>query len=314
MAAALTPANAALYRDWQRKRAGEGYKPLDRHEYALISLQEHAGGRVLTSLTRDDILEWTGSMENVAPSTRKTYWSSARAFYNWASSDEEEIIARSPMRGIKEPKNPDRPVPIPPLDDIRRLIAETEKDRSAMGRRDTAMLRVMCDTGGPRASEVAGLLIAGRPHPAGTPAGLGADLNRDCITAVGKGSKIRTWPISDKTAGAISRWVRVRDTRPLADKHARLWLPFRNPVRPMTYFGVEDILERRCESAGIARLHPHQLRHFAYHHFLLAGGKENDAMVLFGWENDQMPRLYARALAKDRALQSGHALAIGNNW
>ena len=310
----LSEANAALYRDWQRKRKGEGYDPLPRNEHALIKLQEYAGGRVLTSLGRDELMGWVGSMTDVAPSTRKTYWSSARAFYNWCASEEEGILDKSPMHGMKEPKNPERPVPIPPEDDVRKLIGETEKDRSPIGRRDTAMLRVMCDTGGPRASEVAGLLIAGRPHPAGTPAGLGIDLSRDCITVVGKGSKIRTWPVSARTATAISRWIRIRDGRPLADKHARLWLPFRNPVRPMTYSGVEDILERRCEISGTPRLHPHQLRHFAYHQFLLAGGKENDAMLLFGWDDPQMPKLYAKALAKDRALKSGYALAIGDKW
>ena len=310
----LSTANAALYRDWERKRKGEGYAPLPRNEYALRSLEAHAGGRVLTSLGRDDILEWVGSMDTVAPSTRKTYFSAARAFYNWASSEEEGILDKSPMHRMKEPKTPEVLLPVPDLDDVRALIADTEKDRSAMGRRDTAMLRVMCDTGGPRASEVAGLLIAGRPHPGVAQAGLGVDLGRDCITAVGKGSKVRTWPVSAKTASAISRWVRVRDERPLADRHPRLWLPFRNPLRPMTYSGVEDILERRCEAAGVGRLKPHQLRHFAYHHFLLNGGKEQDAMMLFGWEDDQMPRHYAKALAKDRALQAGHALAIGDQW
>ncbi len=311
---ALNAANAALYRDWQRYRKAQGHAPLARNEHALTRLQDFAGGAVLTTLTRDDILEWVGSMDDVAPASRKTYFSSARAFYNWCASPEEEIIDKSPMAGMKEPKAPDRPVPIPDAGDIRKLLAETERDRSAMGRRDTAMIRVMCDTGGPRASEVAGLLIAGRPHPPGTPAGLGFDPGRDCITAVGKGSKVRTWPVAARTATAVCRWIRARDARPLAGAHARLWTPFRNPVRPMTYSGVEDILRRRCEAAGIAPLHPHQLRHFSYHNFLLAGGHSNDALLLYGWEDDQMARHYAKALDKERALASGHALAIGDQW
>lgn len=310
----LSAANAALYRDWQRARAGRGHAELPRHAYALISLQAAAGGRPLDSLGRDDILGWIGGLGAVAAGTRASYWSSARAFYNWASSDVEGVIERNPMRGMSEPKNPEVLVPIPALADVRKLIAVTEADRSPMGRRDTALLRVMCDTGGPRASEAAGLLIAGRQHPAGTPAGLGADLGRDVITAVGKGDKIRSWPISAKTGSALARWVRVRDGLRLAGRHARLWHTFRSQQLPLTRSGVAGIIERRCEGAGTPRLHPHQLRHFAYHHFLLAGGRENDAMILFGWTDDQMPRRYARALATDRALKSGHSLAIGDQW
>lgn len=307
----LTPANAALYRDWQRARAARGHAELPRHAYAVISLQDACGGRSLAVLGRDDILGWVGGLSGVATGTRASYWSSARAFYNWASSEEEQVIGRNPMRGMREPKNPEVPVPVPALDTVRKLLAAADADRSPMGRRDAALLRIMCDTGGPRASEAAGLFIAGRP---GTPAGLGIDLARDTVTAVGKGDRIRSWPVSAKTGTAVARWVRVRDGLRLADRHPRLWHTFRSQQLPLTRSGVADIIERRCEAAGTERLHPHQLRHFAYHHFLLAGGRENDAMILFGWTDDQMPRRYARALAADRALKTGHSLAIGDQW
>lgn len=307
----LTPANAALYRDWQRARKGAGHAELPRNAQALARLQDHHRGATLTGLSRADVLDWLAAMDDVAPATRRTYFSSARAFYNWCASEEERIIERSPMHGMKEPKAPDRPVPIPAPDDVRALIGAAERDRTPMGRRDAALIRIMCDTGGPRASEAAGILIAGRP---GVPPGHGLDLARDHVTLTGKGGLVRTWPVAAKTAAAASRWIRDRDRLRLADKHPRLWHTFRSQQLPLTRSGVADIIERRCEQAGIPRLHPHQLRHFAYHHFLLAGGRENDAMVLFGWSDDQMPRHYARALAADRALQAGNALAIGDQW
>jgi site-specific recombinase XerC len=311
---ALTAPNAALYRDWQRARAAGGYAPLPRNEYALISLQEHAGGRLLISLGRTDLQEWAASMDTMASSSRASYWSSARAFYNWASSDEEEIIPKSPMRGMRAPKDPRRPVPVPRLDDIATVIAAAERDRTPRGRRDTALLRLLADTGGPRASEAAGLLIYGRPHPAGTPAGLGIDLDHDQVTVIGKGSKIRTFPISAKTASAFARWFRVRDTLPGAAAHPRAWHSFSSRQQPLTYSGVEDIVGRRCDAAGVPRLHPHQWRHFSYHQFLKRGGRLNDAMMLYGWTDDQMPREYAAALAEERAIEVGHSLAIGDQW
>lgn len=310
----LNQVNAGLYRDWQRTRTAEGFRELPRNAYALASLQEHSGGRTLTALDRAAVLEWMGSLEAAAPSTRATYFSSARAFYNWASSEEEEIIPKSPMKGMKEPKNPKRVVPIPLESDIRKLMTLTEADKTPMGRRDTALFRIMCDTGGPRASEAAGILISGRPQPPGTPAGLGIDLDRDLVTVIGKGSKVRTFPIAARTATAAARWLRVRDGLRLADKHARLWHTFRSQQLPLTYSGVEQVLRRRCAQAGIEHLHPHQLRHFSYHHFLKRGGRLNDAMVLYGWDDDDMPRHYAAALEAERAVDAGNLLAIGDQW
>jgi site-specific recombinase XerD len=304
----LTRANAGLYREWQRARAGEGYAELPRHRLALASLQAAAGGRGLDELGRGDIRDWIAGLDWMAPSARLSYFSSARAFYNFAGA--EEIIAKSPMTGLGQPKNPDRPVPIPLLETVRALIAACEADKTPIGLRDTAMVRIMCDTGGPRASEVAGMLIAGRPAPGDR---LGLDLAHDVITVIGKGSKIRTWPIANRTARAASRWVRARDKLP-ESRHARLWLPFRGHGAAFTRSGVQQMLDRRCGQAGVPGVHPHQLRHFSYHNFLKAGGRLDDAKRLYGWEDDAMPAHYAAALADERAIEAGSALAIGDGW
>jgi len=310
----MTPENEALYRSWQRKRKGEGFGELPRNHQALTSLERFLGGRLLTAVTRDEVLLWSGEgLAGMAESSRASYWSAARAFYNWASSDEEAIIERSPMRGIAQPKVSVVPVPIPDEGDVRRLIAATDADRSPIGRRDAALIRVMADTGGPRASEAAGMMIAGRPG-AGR---LGVDLNHDTIRVVGKGGKERTWPISSRTASAVERWLRVRDSLPAGQGSPRLWTTFRvsrSSARPLTRDGVGAILERRCDAAGVPRIHPHQVRHVSYHNFLKRGGRLNDAMLLYGWEDDEMPRRYAAALALERSIEAGAALAVGDMW
>lgn len=310
----MTPGNEALYRSWQRARKAGGFAELPRNHQALTSLERFLGGKPLTAVTRDDVLLWAGDgLEGMAESSRASYWSSARAFFNWASSEEEALLERSPMRGMSAPKISDVPVPVPDEGAVRRLISATEADRSPMGRRDAAMLRLMCDTGGPRATEVATMLIAGRPGADG----LGVDLDRDTVTVRGKAGKVRTWPIAARTASSAERWLRVRDAMPTGAGHPRLWTTFRvsrSSMRPLTRDGVGDILERRCDAAGIARLHPHQLRHFSYHHFMLRGARLNDAMLLYGWDNDVMPRRYAAALAQERSIAAGAALAIGDQW
>jgi site-specific recombinase XerD len=306
----LTPGNERLYREWQRARKSEGHAELPRNRRALERLEAHAGGADLDTLTTGDIRDWVGSLDTLATSSRLSYFSTARAFYNFLAAD--QIIPASPMAGMHEPKNPLRPVPIPPDDAIGRLLAAAGTDRSPMGLRDAAMIRVLLDTGGPRATELATMLRMGAaPPPRHT---LGADLDADTITVCGKGGKIRTWPVAARTGRALARWDRAR-ARMRDAASPQLWLQFRAKAGAgLTRSGVQDILARRCEAAGITRLHPHQMRHFSYHHFLLAGGSVNDAKILYGWEDDTMPQRYAAALADERALRTGHTLAIGDQW
>lgn len=306
----MIAANEALLRDWERARASEGSKPRDTNRHALQRLERHAGGVPLDTLDKNAIRDWLASMDDVAPRTRHTYFGTCRAFFNFLVAD--EYIDSSPMADLKEPKVAPKPVAIPPDDDVRLLLKTVSADKSPRGRRDEAMIRIMADTGGPRASEVAGMLIHGAaPKPADT---LGLNLAADSITVCGKNDKTRTWPIASKTARAASRWVRVRENLRGADS-PRLWLGFRaKPGAEFTRSGVQDVLERRCDEAGIRRIHPHQLRHFSYHHFLKAGGRRGDAMTLYGWDDDTMPAHYAAALQEERALAAGTMLAIGDQW
>ena len=60
------------------------------------------------------------------------------------------------MANMKAPILPETPTPILTKDDLRRLLAVCEGDRSFEGRRDAAILRLMIDTG-LRRSEVMGI-------------------------------------------------------------------------------------------------------------------------------------------------------------
>lgn len=311
--AELTRANERSYRSWQRSRRAEGYAERDSNKHALTLLQHHAGGADLLELGRADILDWlTGEgMQGLAESSRKTYFSNARAFYNWASSEEEQLLDRSPMARMREPKVRDVPTEIPPDADMQLLLKTCEADRTPQGRRDNAVIRVMADTGGPRATELVTMALHGHPE---APEGLGLDLDHDRITVRGKGGMIRTWPVAARTGRAVDRWIRDRDKMPGAGS-PWLWLPFRaKPGTTWTRSGLQKMIARRCTDAGIKVLHPHQIRHFSWHHYLLAGGTIEDGMRLYGWTDDTMPRHYARFLADARAIKHAGALAIGDQW
>ena len=83
--------------------------------------------------------------------------------------------------------------------------------------------------------------------------------------------------------------------------------------RPLTDNGLAQMLERRCGQAGIARIHPHQLRHTAADQWLAeSGGDETSAMRLFGWRSRQMLQRYAASNADARAHAAARRLGIGD--
>ncbi|WP_372509854.1 hypothetical protein [Nocardia amikacinitolerans] len=77
-------------------------------------------------------------------------------------------------------------------------------------------------------------------------------------------------PFGDKTRTVRRRYLRVRARHRPQDENPILWLGYRGA---MTGSGIRQMLERRCDAAGIERLHPHQLRHFFSHTWLDSGAR-----------------------------------------
>ena len=76
--------------------------------------------------------------------------------------------------------------------------------------------------------------------------------------------------------------------------------------------GIAQMLKRRGLAAGIAGLHPHQLRHSAVHTWLANGGAEGDAMRLFGWKSRQMLSRYTLIHRRRAGSRSHRRLSLGD--
>lgn len=236
-------------------------------------------------------LDASGQPRTLEASTRRIRYSNLRPFFTWYA---KEFDASHPFDRADAPGD-DRPAPIPvvELDDVRRLLA-TATGPDLINRRDTAIIRVLFDTGA-RLGELVNMTVDGW------------DRRNDFLTLTGK-TGTRVVPASPSTGEALSRYLRVRKTHP----HARLpdlWLGTKGRLGPT---GVAQLLRRRCGLAGIEHVNPHRFRHTWAHTFRAEGGSEGDLMYLAGWSSTAMAHRYGRSAASERAQETARSLNLGD--
>lgn len=251
-----------------------------------------------TKLTREHLEMFEVSLSEAGrkPSTVSVRHRALQAFFKWAISERE--ISQSPMAGMPAPIVPDQPVPVPPAEHLKKLLGATS-GKTFEQLRDAALLRLFIDTG-IRASEGINLRVDD------------IDLTSRIPVAyvVGKGRRPRAVPVGAKTALALDRYLRARRSHPNASLEW-LWIGARGRL---TTSGLRQLLERRCDQAGIPRIHAHQLRHHFAHSWLAQNGAENELMALTGWKSRAMLSRYAASTVAERAAESHRRLSPGDKF
>jgi integrase/recombinase XerC len=210
--------------------------------------------------------------------------------------EDEEEISKHPMRRIPQPRTPKKLVPVLGDEDMVAVLA-TCAGKSFIDRRDTAIIRLLLDTGG-RLSEITLVDLDD------------VDLRRDLIKVRGKGDKERAIPFGENTGQALTRYVRVRAKHAGANL-AALFLAEKGRRR-LASDGVKTMLRRRGQLAGISHLHAHRFRHTLAHEWQLNDGNQTDLMAIMGWESPEMLRRYSSSAANIRAENSHRRLGLGN--
>jgi integrase/recombinase XerD len=301
---------AALLDSWILALEGENKSKYTIRSYgdSVRALIRHAGPAATTSIATADLRAFMASeLERIAPASAAVHYRNLRVFFGWVTTEEPSLMPASPMAGVGKPAVPRTRKP--PLSEAeqRKLLATASGD-DFESRRDSAILRVLIDTG-MRVSGLAGL----RWLP-GEPERNDVLLAQRLLLITLKGGDRIGVPVGRKSVAAIDRYLRARS------RHARaeaqwLWLGNSGPGRgggQLTHWGVRMMLARRGGQAGVTDVHPHRFRRTFAHGWLESGGTEFDLMKITGWKSRDMIGVYADELGGERARTAHARLSPGD--
>ena len=205
----------------------------------------------------------------------------------WYESEMEPKDWHNPIRKVRAPKLSIKVIEPVPMETVKRLVASCDGTRET-DTRDRAMILFLLDTGA-RAFEACG-----------------ADLNDldlmngDLIVRHGKGDKQRMVMIGKKTRQEVRRYLRTR-----ADNNPALWVT--NEGERLTYEGLNQVLRRRAQYAGVRKPGLHDFRRAFALNCLRAGMDIFTLQKLMGHADLTVLRRYLAQNTED--LRLAHAKA-----
>jgi len=305
-------------------RAADGYSPetLEMYKWALTLLGNFLADKEVEAVTSLEIQQFfaylrtgyiprrtSGSTEPLTPRSIENIWTAMRSFYNWLTS--EELVTDRPDHKIARPKYDTKQIVPFTQDEITALLKACEYTRSAStterrsfamrrstGRRDTAIVLVLLDTG-LRVSECARLAIND----------VNLETGEIAVRPWGSGlkTKARTVYIGKSARRAIFRYLAKRDY----DKEDLLFVT--RDDRPMNRSSIRHVLDELGRRAGVPNVHPHRFRHTFAIQFLRNGGDVFNLQNILGHRSLDMVQHYLNLAGADSGAAHRQASPV-DRW
>jgi site-specific recombinase XerD len=306
------PADYPILRDQFRDRlngAGKSPRTIETYVESVDQFGNHLSGikeevELTADITPQHIDGWMIALRDAGrkSSTRNNRFRGLQAFFKFLIAEEE--ITVSPMAALEVPSPGVPNVDVIPEGHITKLLATCGKgrDRDFRDFRDEAVIRLFASTG-VRRDEMVTPTLSDLSVPDRTLYVLGK--------GDGDGKRPRLLAFGPKTALALERYLRVRSRHPKAKGTDALWI---GRLGPLTESGIKDLIDKRCELAGVPHIHPHQFRHTYSDEYLRKGGEEGDLMQLNGWKTRAMVDRYAAKQKADRAREAYRRIQPGEDY
>lgn len=217
--------------------------------------------------------------EKLSSQTINTYCRAIRAFFGYLHR--EDLIEANPMQGIRIPKAMQKVAPTLSESELEKLLSQPDR-QSNEGFRNYAVMLTLADTA-VRLSELTGLHLDD------------IDLENGYLRVMGKGSKERYVPFSQKVAKALLKYKIKHRPEPAGNDY--FWLTMDG--RPLTGDRVDKLIRNYGEKAGLRRCYPHKLRHTSSVLFLRNGGDPFTLQKKLGHSSLQMTRHYSNLADSD---------------
>jgi integrase len=241
---------------------------------------------------KNQVRHWLMSLHQKGnkPGAVHVRYRSVNRFFKWCVKEGER--QDNPVDYIDPPRLPQVIQPFYEPHEVEAVLKAIGR-KSTYALRDSAVVLTLFDSG-VRAAELCGIRVED------------VDWRDLSIKVTGKAGKERNVGIGHKTAQAIERYLRRRQS-----PSPWLWLTTGNRG-PFTPNGLRMMLERHFHAGRVPFRGAHGFRRGFAMAYLAAGGQENDLKELGGWSSYQMVSRYARGNAGERAIVAHKKLSPGD--
>lgn len=242
----------------RKKTEGKSERTLKLYYMHLTKLLQYMN-KPLTEISEDNLFIYLASYKKVR-AVSNTYLDNMRlvfsSFFGWL--DAKGYISKNPTLGlepIKVEKKIKKPFSDEELERLRRTCTQE---------RDLALIEFLYSTG-VRASE---LVALNRQD---------IDFYEKNVIVYGKGSKEREVYLTATSCMHLKNYLDNRD-----DNNEALFVSTRNPHERLSVAGIERILKKLGDSAGVEKVHPHRFRRTMATNVLKKGAQLEEVKELLG--------------------------------